>query len=148
MTEPEEVCARCKQPTEGDGRTLWMSCFYNMAELNVPFKEEPMFHVHDISTLTFTKSPASITLSSGQKINLTAGEMTCSGTLSGRLFHTLRVCKSCRADWLSAIETWFNTYKPSPEVGSGIFTRRNGASVEITEEEWHEMRAKQDKEHD
>lgn len=148
MSEPEEVCDRCKQPTEGDGRTLWMSCFYNMAELNVPFDEKPMFHVHDINTLTLTKEPVSFVGPKGNKVNLTSAEMTCSGIISGRLFHTLRVCKDCRADWLSAIETWFNTYEPPKEVNSGIFIRHNGTSVEITEEEWHEMRAKQDKKSD
>lgn len=57
----------------------------------------------------------------------------------GNRFYTLRVCKDCRADWMQAIKTWFDT-KPSKEsCGSGIFVRRNGTSVEISQEEWNEL---------
>jgi hypothetical protein len=34
-----EECVRCKEVDE-DRRTLWMSCFYAMDELNVPFEKE------------------------------------------------------------------------------------------------------------
>jgi hypothetical protein len=50
--------------------------------------------------------------------------------------YTLRVCKDCRATWMAAISGWFKNPQTHQEVGSGIFVRRNGASVEISEEEW------------
>ncbi len=53
-------------------------------------------------------------------------------------FYTLRVCKDCRADWMTAIKNWFNEKPVRESCGSGIFVRRNGATVEITEEEWRE----------
>lgn len=54
-------------------------------------------------------------------------------------FFTLRVCKDCRGDWMGAIKTWFNDKPVRESCGSGIFVRRNGATVEITREEWDEL---------
>lgn len=34
-----EKCQRCSEVDE-ERRTLWMSCFYEMDELNIPFKHE------------------------------------------------------------------------------------------------------------
>ena len=53
-------------------------------------------------------------------------------------FYLLRVCKDCRGDWLGAIKKWFGERPVRESCGSGIFVRRNGATVEITEEEWNE----------
>lgn len=54
------------------------------------------------------------------------------------LFYTLRVCKKCRAEWMGAIQSWFNKVpKKEKSCGSGIFVRRNGAILEISEEEWY-----------
>lgn len=53
-------------------------------------------------------------------------------------FFTLRVCKDCRGDWMGAIKKWFNTKPERESCGSGIFIRRNGTNIEITEEEWRE----------
>lgn len=90
-----ERCVRCGDVDE-DWRTLWMACFYEMAELDVPFKNEPC---------------------------------------GDRDFYTLRVCKDCRADWLDAIQEWFGK-KPQRELtGTGVFVRRNGATIELTEDE-------------
>ena len=91
-----ETCARCNQE-KPDLRTLWMACFYDMDELDVPF---------------------------GNKVS------------GQRSFFTLRVCKECRAEWMAAIESWFKTVTLKESPGSGIFVRRNGATVEISEEEW------------
>lgn len=53
-------------------------------------------------------------------------------------FHTLRVCKDCRSDWMKAIEYWFhNSSFKKESCGSGIFVREFGANVEISEEEWN-----------
>lgn len=59
-------------------------------------------------------------------------------TLESDLFYTLRVCKDCRGDWMTAIKTWFNDKPVRESCGSGIFVRRNGVTVEITKEEWYE----------
>lgn len=57
-----------------------------------------------------------------------------------RHFYTLRVCKTCRADWMQAIQQWFNTpIQPEQSCGSGIYIRCNGVNVEITREEWDSM---------
>jgi hypothetical protein len=57
---------------------------------------------------------------------------------NGHKFYTMRVCKDCRADWMSAIQNWFHAGKRDmPSCGSGIYIRRNGALIEITEEEWY-----------
>lgn len=60
--------------------------------------------------------------------------------LDKRAFYTLRVCKTCRAEWMDAIKQWFET-KPAlpPPVNSGIFVRRWGRNVEISEEEWNRL---------
>lgn len=54
-------------------------------------------------------------------------------------FFTLRVCKACRADWMRAIQKWFNEKPVKESCGSGIFVRRNGATIEITEEAWKQL---------
>lgn len=51
-------------------------------------------------------------------------------------FYTLIVCKDCRADWMDAIKEWFEKKPKIESCGSGIFVRRNGATVEISQEEW------------
>lgn len=56
---------------------------------------------------------------------------------NGTRFYTLRVCKECRADWMSAIKDWFAHPPIRQSCGSGIFIRENGGIREITEEEWH-----------
>ena len=53
-----------------------------------------------------------------------------------RKFYVLEVCKDCRGDWMGAIKTWFQNPPKKESCGSGIFVRRNGATVEISQEEW------------
>jgi hypothetical protein len=53
-----------------------------------------------------------------------------------RSFYTLRVCKTCRADWMQAIKTWFSEKPKTKFVGSGIFIRELRKLVEISNEEW------------
>ncbi len=55
-------------------------------------------------------------------------------------FFSLTVCKSCRSDWMHAIEDWFNNYVEKPSCGSGIFIRDFGANREITDEQWNMLR--------
>lgn len=96
----KEICQRCGEK-DYDRRTLWMSCFYAMEELKIPFDEKE--------------------IGDGKQH-----------------FYLLRVCKDCRAGWMSAIKTWFETRPVKESCGSGIFVRRNGAAVEISEEDWRE----------
>lgn len=55
--------------------------------------------------------------------------------------YMLRVCKDCRAEWMEAIKKWFHE-KPTinKETGTGVYIRKNGATVEATEKEVEEMR--------
>lgn len=125
-----ETCDRCGSSGE-DRRTLWHACFYAMGELPVPFGKVRLWTVEDASV-----TPAA---------NPRDGSET-TGPAYPRTFHTLRVCKRCRAEWMAAITGWFKATPggedhdadegpPSP-VGSGIWVRDNGAIREITREEW------------
>lgn len=133
-----EKCQRCGEDGE-DRRTLNMSCFYDMSELRIPFTEEVLFSA-DMKDLRKAKDPVTIELSGGHKLNIAPGSVFCDGELHPTTIYTLRVCKSCRGKWLSAIKSWFQ-YKAEVEedvsCGSGIFVRRKGVIVEITEEEWY-----------
>lgn len=133
-------CQRCDEEGE-DLRTLNMSCFYDMSELAIPFKEEILFDA-DAKHLRKAKEATTIELHGGHKFNISPGTVFSDGELTLVHIYTLRVCKSCRADWLDAIQQWFqNTHWKHDclPVGSGIFIRRNGANVEITEEEWYRL---------
>jgi hypothetical protein len=56
-------------------------------------------------------------------------------------FYTLRVCKACRADWLKAIKAWYDRpAKRRESPGSGIYVRDFGDTIEVTAEEFEEMR--------
>ncbi len=59
-----------------------------------------------------------------------------------KVLYTLRVCKSCRADWLSMIQKWFvekpNRSEPTDETL--IPVRENETVVFISEEEWFKRR--------
>jgi len=41
-----EKCVRCDEEGE-DRRTLWMACFYDMMELNIPFEKDQMYETSD-----------------------------------------------------------------------------------------------------
>lgn len=100
-----EECQRCKEVDE-DRRSLWMACFYEMAELGLPFTKHTMINpdAHDW----------------GNKQD----------------FYILRVCKSCRSSWMKVIKEWFGKVELKESCGSGIFVREFGDNIEITREEW------------
>ena len=105
-----EICQRCKEEGE-DRRTLWMACFYEMNELQIPFEKESIReggirddHPNDIHN-----------------------------------FYTLRVCKDCRSDWMTAIQDWFKSQPNHKGCGSGIYVRVNGANREVSEYEFRMM---------
>jgi hypothetical protein len=113
-----------------------MACFYAMNELGLPLgeyeitgeamglsgeKNEPMFAGGPMHRTPIFHKPT------GKKSN----------QFSSRFF-TMRVCKDCRASWMLAIKDWFESGPKEKEpVNSGIFVRRNGANVEISEAEWY-----------
>lgn len=136
MEQEQEItkCQRCGVDGEGDLRTLWHSCFYEMGELKLPFHKTVMFDA-EVKDLAVTKDSASIDVG-GRKINLAPPRVKCDGELTPQQFYCLRVCKDCRADWLHAIQKWFSMQPEREEIGSGIYVRDFGASKEITREEW------------
>ena len=113
-TMSQETCQRCGE-NDYDRRTLWMACFYKMSELDLPFREITMFGHRKLEI--------------NEHIESTPIES------SEHLYYTLRVCKDCRADWMQAIKKWFDEKFTTPKTGcgSGIFIRRNGSLVEVTE---------------
>lgn len=105
-------CQKCKE-TGDDHRTLWMSCMYEMNELNLPFIKKK------ISVIDNNNSTTSENFSVYQQN-----------------FYTLRVCKECRAGWMAAIQEWFNDQSKKELYGSGIFIRSQGVAVELSKEEF------------
>lgn len=131
--DPSECCVRCGVDGEGDLRTLWMACLYAMHEMkDVPFRQVLLrgATLHEHTGEKPTEWGFNTPMWSEQ------GEPTRDHPL-----YTLRVCKKCRSEWMSAIERWFKEVPvESPSCGSGIFVRKYGQCVEITEEEWRERR--------
>jgi hypothetical protein len=41
-----EICQKCGVDAEGDIRTLWMACLYEMNELDIPFEEVELANRH------------------------------------------------------------------------------------------------------
>lgn len=124
MNEGDESCARCGD-VGPDLRTLWMACGYAMHEFPVPFKQ-----VAIVGRLAKYEGERDTSMGRVPAFAEPDGEER------RRPFYTLRVCKSCRASWLEAITAWFKSgglARPSP--GTGIFVRRHGVNVELTEEE-------------
>lgn len=134
----EEKCARCGE--EGDDRrTLWMACFYAMEELGLPFETEVLYHA-ETKDLELAKEPVAVQSKiSNDRIVLQSGTVRSSGELDPHLFYTLRVCKGCRADWMTAIQAWFKARPARTGSGTGVWVRKNGATVEATPEEVEKM---------
>ena len=103
-----EKCQRCGEVGE-DRRTLRMECFYNMAELPIPFT------IQNAKLLDTKQEIAGFGDMFGSKLNL----------------YTLRVCKDCRSDWMQAIRGWFTIVQKPQSTGSGIFVRNLGKNEEI-----------------
>lgn len=140
MFENRDRCQRCGKDEDPDCRTLWHSCFYAMEELGVPFaqgkvvgKWHPYVGDEELSfglpTPEGQPKPPMLTVPQYSTEPSQGVESS---------FYTLRVCKSCRSDWMQSIKRWFNEAPAQPQqrCGSGIFVREFGKVVEITEEEW------------
>jgi len=94
----KEVCQRCGKKSP-DLRTLQMSCFYRMEEMSVPFSECAISGVY-CEPIGYEHTPV--------------GPRTAFAPVEGaeerkHKFYTLRVCKRCRAEWMMAIQAWFDT---------------------------------------
>ena len=123
----DEACARCGEAGE-DRRTLWMACLYEMGELGLPFDERQVIGVSTglVEVIPDRFAPRKV-----------FAEPAPDAKPWPHKFFTLRVCKDCRGDWMGAIAQWFKNPPARESCGSGIFVRENGATVEITEEEWN-----------
>lgn len=124
-----EECARCKEVGD-DRRTLWMACFYQMMETGVPFKQ---IAIRGKAVKYLGEENISETL----RVKVSRYADPDEGQPEAQYqFYTLRVCKSCRADWMDSITQWFNQpCMPPVSTGTGVYTRRNGSEVELTPEE-------------
>lgn len=132
----DEKCIRCGEPGP-DLRTLWMACFYEMMELELPFEKLPGFTPRNVDRDMITVSQAvDAQVCEGVKIKMNAGEIIPNGVYGLREFYTLRVCKGCRGSWMGTIKQWFENAVKADGLGTGIYVRRNGTNVEISEEEW------------
>ena|SRR3990167_634529 len=135
-------CQRCGE-VDYDRRTLWMACFYQMGELGLPFEEEALFHAK-LEECEKAADPVAIGLPGGRQINIQAGKVRCHGELTPMGLYTLRVCKDCRADWMQAITTWFRATPARESCGSGIFVRRNGATIEVSLSEYESSKREEE----
>lgn len=134
---PGEKCQKCGEVGE-DRRTLWMSCFYAMEELGVPF--EQLRVTGETYELTGHKDWSMHPDDNRYpKISIPQYAESPKSTLD-RAFYLLLVCKECRSDWMRAIKDWFNTQSAPEYVGSGIFVRELGKNVEISLKEWERRR--------
>lgn len=122
-----EKCERCGEVGE-DRRTLWMACLYEMMELSVPFKLSAIKGVYQEHVGT-------------ERLESLGTDVPLFETMPGEderqyRFYNLRVCKSCRADWMQAIAHWFRT-KPvkRQSTGTGVYGRQYGVNHEMSEEE-------------
>jgi len=128
----DDRCQRCKQDMGGDGRTLWMACFYQMNELGLPFDEREI-----IGKVGLKVGEEELATS---KIKVPKFQIPEDSKENGHRFFTLRVCKDCRAEWMGAIKQWFETPMTiSKSTGTGVYIRKNGATVEATPEEVAEL---------
>jgi hypothetical protein len=138
----DEKCARCGEEGE-DRRTLQMACFYAMEELGIPFSRTTLFSAKT-EDLEEVKPP--ITVDAGVLkgfLVLESGTVRSSGELHPQQLYTLRVCKDCRADWMTSIETWFKGPRPLRlGPGTGVWIRENGTNREATPEEVADMTRK------
>jgi hypothetical protein len=137
-----DKCERCGS-VGSDRRTLWMACLYQMNELGLPFKELSMNGtLHEVES----REPVIIGgMNLGDRPKW--GPPVGGNEPARRHFYTMLVCKRCRAEWMQAIADWFRNAPPDPDndadspapsrIGSGIFVRRNGTNVEVSEEEWY-----------
>ena len=104
-----EKCQRCGEKGE-DRRTLWMACFYEMGELELPFEQvavEGRF-MKQTGEEIWHFGPHEMKVPQFEAVNPEQEPHKYK-------FFTLRVCKKCRADWMQAIKKWFHESKTQDE---------------------------------
>ena len=118
-----EQCKRCGK-TDNDRRTLWMACFYDMEELGLPLEQielQDAFYAEKRGTRLDPLFGMSVPKFERQ-----------SDTRDSHRLYTMRVCKDCRADWLSAIRQWFAGRPTDPdECGGNFYARELGATRKV-----------------
>jgi hypothetical protein len=97
---------------------------YAMEELEVPFEERTLSSAIQLKAGTEDIPHSAIDIPGMGKTVLRDVPM-----------YTLRVCKDCRADWMSAIQGWWKERPERKSTGTGVFIRENGATRELTEAE-------------
>lgn len=135
--ERGDACQRCGAVGQ-DRRTLWMSCFYAMDELDgIPFQGVQWDGITRPQTGT---APVEFL---GRTFDAPLyGDPD--STLPHRMhFYTLRVCKACRAAWMSAIEQWFLeglvAAHTEPDQAADIPIREHGATRMVTAAEYERL---------
>jgi hypothetical protein len=117
--------------------------------MGIPFRKSLVFTLPDDAELTPAQEAKSLKVSEKVSLTLRPPTVTTTAELTPEQLFTLRTCKSCRGDFLQAIQNWFSSPRTHPDGdadtpdessppgrGSGIFVRENGINVEITREEW------------
>lgn len=100
-----EPCQRCGC-IGYDRRTLFMACFAEMDAYNIPFLRVRLSNAEFLSDTDVLRTD----LEPFQK-QPPPDFKPASGKLHDHDFYTLRVCKECRGEWLTAIEKWFHSRK-------------------------------------
>jgi hypothetical protein len=93
MNDEPERCDKCGLFGR-DRRTLWMACFYAMNELGIPFTPVGFRGVVVKKTGTTVWGAPTFDESPTDEAPHT------------HMFFTLRVCKGCRSEWMTAIRDW------------------------------------------
>jgi len=101
-----KTCVRCGDDDTGDLRTLWMACGAEMLYPNSAPFEEQAIHGQLCPRIGMRKLPHH-----DRETPVFDSPLPNHGTQ--RIFYTLTVCKSCRGDWLDAIQTWW-VDRPKP----------------------------------
>jgi hypothetical protein len=110
-----------------------MACFYAMEEIGIPFQQ---VSIH-----------GAVCEKIGEELLPTIQTRTSQFCDPGdreprhNPFFTLRVCKRCRADWLTAIRDWFGA-DISPEPTSDVYIRHLGYTRAATAEEIDRLKAR------
>lgn len=127
-----ELCQRCGDEGQ-DRRTLFMSCFYEMTELDgVPFTDVQITGLFTDQAI-ITQKPLFKDGPTMRDINFIADP---DQKITPYHFYRLRVCKDCRADWLHAIGDWFRNISVDLDPdGPVAYIRDMGTNRPMTDEE-------------
>lgn len=140
----EEQCKRCGS-VEEDLRTLHMACFYALEETGIPLEQEVVLKAPEGANFEFEKEPTTIKLPGpgNRTMTLGSGTVKTDAALVPGNQYTIRVCKSCRADWMQYLEHWWaaRDVKVKP-TGTGAYIRERGSVREMTQEEVEEFERK------